>query len=289
MQRQYCSSVECNDQLPYIENMPAQRPPHLADFRRPPLDEVVLGVQFEPIRDMTAVHARGVWELFQATYPRVQEQPQIAPQFETFGGAGHHPSIKFQIGNAPVGSRLWFTSADESHLVQFQSDRFLLNWRRRPASGDYPRFEGIAKQYEALIAQLERHITLEFNQGLLVNQAEVSYINVIPVDSYSDLPKWVKLLTGFSVSIEGVSVVFTEAVVDNAGRPYARLTHELQSAISGDGKSKLITLSLTVRGKPILPGVDGALEFMRTAREVIVSRFDAMTTDEAHRIWERSN
>jgi uncharacterized protein (TIGR04255 family) len=270
-------------------NMPTERPSHLADYQRPPLDEVVLGVQFEPIRDMTSVHARGIWELFRQTYPRVQEQPQIAPQFETFGGVGQHPSIKFQIGNAPVGSRLWFTSADESHLVQFQGDRFLLNWRRRPASGNYPRFEGIARQYELLIDQLARHILMDFNQELTINQAEVSYINVIPVSSYSELPKWIKLLQGFSVNLEGISAVFTEAMFDVTGRPFARLTHELQTAVSADGKAKLLTLSLTVRGKPIIPGVSGALDFMRTAREAIVTRFDSMTTEQAHHFWEKSN
>jgi uncharacterized protein (TIGR04255 family) len=265
--------------------MTLERPQHLADYHRPPLDEVVLGVQFEPVRELTAVGTRGVWELFRGDYPKVQEQPLIAPQFETFGGVGHVPSVKFQIGNAPVGSRLWFSSENESHLVQFQSDRLLLNWRRRPSSGEYPRFEGIASQFEALLDKLQEHISSEFRQELTINQCEVSYINVIPVSAYSEIPRWIKILQGFDVHLEGMSTVFTEAIVDQSNRPFARLTHEVQSAIAADGKGKLVTLSLTFRGRPLMLGTSGALEFMRKARDAIVTRFDAMTTQYAHDYW----
>ena len=64
-----------------------KRPEHLPDFTDPPLDEVVIGVQFAPVPGYNSVHSMGIWELFQPEFPKVVEQPMIETQFETFGGS----------------------------------------------------------------------------------------------------------------------------------------------------------------------------------------------------------
>lgn len=262
-----------------------KRPEHLPDFTDPPLDEVVLGVQFAPVLQYTSVNARDVWELFKSEFPKVQEQPLLQPQFETFGGANLQPSFQFQVGAPPVGSRLWFISEQDNHLLQFQSDRFLINWRKNPNPQPYPRFEGIAEAFEKGLISLASHLASDFGHAIEINQAEVTYINIVPVDEFSNVGQWFGVWNGDISNIEGLNTSFDEVIKDENGKPYARLFHAIQSVYSIDGKHKAFNLSLTFRGKPSGTDVASAMRFVTTGREAIVMRFKQMTTESAHKHW----
>ena len=71
------------------------RPSHLPVFSNPPLDEVVLGIQFTPVSSYTSVHGNDVWALFREEFPLVQEHPALEPKFETFGGVNPTSGIDF--------------------------------------------------------------------------------------------------------------------------------------------------------------------------------------------------
>lgn len=262
-----------------------KRPQHLADFVDPPLDEVVLGVQFAPVPAYASVHSWNVWNLFKEEFPKIREQPILPPQFETFGGTNVQPGLQFQFGSAPVGSRLWFISNDENHLIQFQHDRFLTNWRRRHNSLPYPRFEGIAEAFERNLTTLSNFFSQEFACQLDVNQAEVSYINVIPVEDFAEAGDWFSLWNGRHLKPEALNTSFNEVVVDNDGNPFARMKHEIQSIVRGENMSKAFSLSLNYQGKPSENSIDSAMEFLRAGREEIVTRFEDLTTSKAHQIW----
>lgn len=262
-----------------------QRPAHLPDFTSPPLDEVVLGVQFDPVPGLTSAHMKDVWNLFRVGFPKIQERPLIPPQFEIFGGANLQPSFEFQVGAGPVGSRLWFVSDEENNLLQFQSDRFLTNWRKNSALQPYPRFERIVETFGTELANLAKHLSTEFSYSMNINQAEVTYINIVPVGDFSEAGKWLSLWSGSAPSLETFSANFTEVVRDSSGKPFARLFHAVQSVSSVDGERRAFNLSLTFRGKPADGGYDSALEFLATGREAIVTRFKEITTSEAHRHW----
>ena len=45
------------------------RPPDLADYRAPPVTEVVLGVQFNSVERFLSPHLGLVWERFKSTFP----------------------------------------------------------------------------------------------------------------------------------------------------------------------------------------------------------------------------
>ncbi|MFZ1415883.1 MAG: TIGR04255 family protein [Defluviicoccus sp.] len=261
------------------------RPSRLPDFANPPLDEVVLGVQFAPVPAYTAVNARDVRELFRAGFPKVQEQPLLMPQFETFGGANLQASFPFQIGGPPAGSRLWFLSNDENHLLQFQPDRFLSNWRKRPIPQPYPRFESIAEAFENNLNTLAKHFASELDYPININQAEVAYINIIPVEDFSNAGKWFRLWNGVVLNIEVLHTSFNEVIRDKNGNSHARLSHTIQCAFAPDGKHKAFQLSLTFRGKPSGTDVPSAMQFLTQGREAIVMRFKEITTSEAHNFW----
>ena len=266
-----------------------KRPKHLPDFTNPPLDEVVLGVQFSPISGYSAVEASDVWRLFKKDFPKVVEQPKLDPQFETFGGANLQPSFQFQVGPGSVGSRLWFVSEQENHLLQFQPDRFLSNWRKAGNLVPYPRFESISAAFEKDFRKADGYSRKVHATALDVNQAEISYINIIPVKEFSEATEWFCLIGENRIDFEGMSISFNEVVRDDRGQPFARLSHSIQSVFALDGRQKAYSLSLTFRGRPEGNDVSAAMKFLRAGRKKIVSRFGEITTTRAHEVWGRKS
>lgn len=262
-----------------------RRPAHLPDFVEPPLDEVVLGVQFAPVSGYASVHSMKVWDLFKAEFPKVQEWPVLEPQFETFGGMNAQAGPRIQVGAFPVGSRLWFLSDDENHLIQFQPDRFITNWRREPNTRPYPRFEGLAEAFEKNVGKLAGHFESDFDYRVNINQAEVAYINIIPVDSFSDAGQWFELWNGGAFEVEALNTSFNEVIKGADDKPFARLSHQIQSVLAADGKQRAFRLSLTFKGKPAGSDIESAMAFLATGRDAIVTRFGEITTKEAQRTW----
>lgn len=264
--------------------------PQLPHFARPPLDEVVLGLQFEPAQGYSNVHLGEIWQRFRDEYPIVQEAPRLEPQFELFGGSST-PGFHFNILPPPLRGRTWFVSLDETHLVQFQEDRVLLNWRKRPnvpsPQAEYPRFEAIREKF----SQASDRIRV-FHQNVLlspfrVTQAEVSYINMMHVESFSEISNILKHLRIEDFDVEGLSCNFTEVLRDNGGKPFARTYCEVQTMVAGETGQKALRLSLTVRGKPLTSELEDALSFIDSARLQIVNKFCELTSKAAHQTWGR--
>ena len=263
------------------------RPEHLPDFESPPLDELVLGVQFSPLPGYSAVFAKDVWGLFRQQFPRVEEKPALDPVFETFGGTSPPPGMQLRFGPPSSRTRLWFVSSDEDHLIQFQEDRILLNWRKRNSKKFYPRFETISKSYGEYLESAENFFLRLFSQGLDINQAEISYINIIPVESYSQIGDWFDIGRFGEMNHEVFNLQFGEIILNQENKPYARLICDLKSAITIDGGSKVFNLTFTFRGKPVENNIISAMNFLRDGRERIVHRFDQLTTEKAHLYWRK--
>jgi len=264
-----------------------KRPDHLPDFTNPPLDEVVLGVQFAPVPNYTSVHSKKVWDIFKSAFPGVQEHPILEPQFETFGGANIQVGPTIRVGAPATGSRLWFLSADGNQLVQFQPDRFITNWRKRPNDQPYPRFEGISEAFEVNLNSLAQHFVADFSFEIDINQAEVAYINIIPVEAFSHAGTWFELWSSDGIDVEALSTSFSEVIRGRDNKPFARLNHEIQSVFTIDGKQKAFRLSLSFKGKPHNGDTNSAMEFLKIGRDAIVTRFGEITTDKAHKFWEK--
>ena len=263
------------------------RPADLPDYGAPPLIELVMGVQFTPIQNYSAVDAGAIWELFREDFPVVVEQAALPPRFETFGG-GPSPGVQIQFGPTVGQTRLWFVTHNNDHLLQFQPDRFLLNWRQNN-EGTYPRYEQIASTFREKLSLLRQHILDTKMHELEINQIEITYINIIPVENMSEQSRWLKIMPAFGFPTEAVNATLIEVVYNDDRKPIARLHHDLKSVISLDGQNRAFQLDLTFRGKPAAPGIEGAMELLGKGRASIVKRFTELTTDEAHKSWERKS
>lgn len=265
--------------------IPVNRPDHLPDFTKPPLNEVVLGIQFNAVQGFMQIHAHDVWDLFRKEYPLVEEMPLLPPQFETFGRPGA-PQINFFPMSQ--GSRFWFLSPDKDELLQFQSDKFLHNWRQvEDQKNSYPRFEAVYDKFSHELRLLHRHFLERFHDSMTVTQCEVTYINHIYVaDEHKNPSKWLNFIN-YARDADDFNVAFREVIADDAGRPQGRLLCDAGMAANAQG-DRLILLTITARGAPSAPDWKSALEFIRRGREMVVSLFADVTTDFAHGIWDRS-
>lgn len=136
------------------------------ESRAAPLDEMVIGIKFRPLKLLTLAHVGVFWSSISRRYPRAEHAPPI---FD----APDDP----HVGLPPP--RLWFLDASGAKLLQFQTDRFVLNWRRRPDGPEYPSFSSMQHEFlelwEAYLTYLERA-----ELGIIEDPAcELSYINVI--------------------------------------------------------------------------------------------------------------
>ncbi len=264
------------------------RPANLPDFAAPPLNEIVLGVQFEQIPDYSLINAGEIWALYKSAYPKVVTQTPMPPQFETFGSRPG-PNLQFQITDATQHPRFWFLQEDDHELLQFEPTRIFHNWRQLDGvGGNYPRYEYLADRFRNELVLLEKFAMNFSNTSLSITQAEITYINRLYLSEndtawpFSDLT----FLNVPASEVEAGGGVFQKVLSDQMG-PVGRMYVEFGTNWDSTGRPH-ITFSQTVRGAPRKPGIAGALEFLASGRQVIVQSFADLTTEEAHKKWQRT-
>lgn len=269
------------------------RPENLPDFRRPPLNEVVLGVQFKPASGYQQIMAGEVWSLYRNEFPHVQELPPLVPTFETFGpGAMAASQISFGFLSGPTHDRYWFLSPNNDELIQFQQDRLFHNWRKvGDQTNEYPRFERMIVKFENELRLLEQYFSGIVPQKLEINQCEISYINhILSTDATAPLhaKDWLRFLDFGSGDDppDDFSTSFRRTIRASDGKPQGRLILEAGTALNQTGQ-RIIALTLTARGAPAKTDASAALEFFTLGRKIIVTTFAKITTDLAHHQWER--
>jgi uncharacterized protein (TIGR04255 family) len=105
-----------------------ERPRDLPDFTSPPLEEVAMSVQFEPIPAFGARMQAQVWARFRERFPEWVEQQVLPPTFELFGIPDRpHHLIQLAAQLFPPTSRALFVDEKKTELLQLQSDRFVRN------------------------------------------------------------------------------------------------------------------------------------------------------------------
>jgi hypothetical protein len=271
------------------------RPVNLPDFRKPPVRETVLSLQFEPIEEMTAAHVGLLWQRFRKRLPFVEEHPPLPAVVEKFGLLVA-PEVEVTIGEKPPVPRMWFLNTDKTELIQVQVDRFIRNWRKVQGEEIYPRYEKIRARFADEVAAFQQFLADERFPGLSITQCEVTYINHIEpagiwehhgqigrvLKSWLDLPGF-----AFLPAAEDGAVRLRFLIPGDGGTPVGRLHLSLQPARKKEDNSLIFSMNLTARGAPLAPNIDGAFAFFDLGREWIVRGFADLTTPEMHRAWER--
>ncbi len=271
-------------------NLSLSRPPDLPDFKAPPVVEVALSVQFEPV-GLTTRHLAELWTESKQQFPHWRDQVPLAPTFELFGVPPAESAWRFDFGPPPL-RRAVFENADGTELKQFQADRLVRNWTK---GGDpYPRFEYICDRF---LEDLKAFCDFSERHGLgrvTPNQCEVTYVNLIPPSASGapDLSEIVAAWTGsfsdaFLARPESAEVAAHFVIRKSDASPIGRLHIVAAPGVDRETGDPLTRLTLTARGQPLDANTEGVLAFLRLGREHIVRGFTSFTTTKMHEKWGR--
>jgi len=266
------------------------RPPHLADYREPPVDEVVIAVQFPPISDLTEDLLREFWKTIRDEYPIAEHQPRLEGPIEASG-----PQQPFTLQLAGTGGiqpqgRLWMISDTDDFLVQAQNTRFIQNWRRRHAP--YSHFEEVHDRFWNNFNRFQSFLEDQRIAVPVAQQVEVAYINWIPQVAMVDflLPAAETVIT-----IDGTKQTPEEQnwnakyLLRDAEGIIVRLYVQCLPAIrpqSPETRGTQLGLIYRAAREDGLTGTEIA-DFIASGRVTIVETFTQITTPTMQQRWGR--
>lgn len=262
----------------------------LPKFCNPPLIEVVHGVQFSALA-MTIVHPGLFYERIRGKYPVALTQPPLPPIREVLDER-MPPQFSFNLMGPAILPRAWFASEDGTYLVQLQSDRLLLNWRRGEKPVSYPHFEQVSTEFQRLYEELESFVADQKLGTLQSDQCEMTYINHLDSgleigDPGEFVKAWNGRQIGFAEPVEDCGLNMRFLMRNKEKLPVGRLAINMATLRTLDRK-KVLQLDLTARGIPAGTGLSGIIDFHKMAHSEIVRYFVDITTLEAQSKWERS-
>jgi uncharacterized protein (TIGR04255 family) len=262
----------------------------LPKFERPPLDEMVMGVQFDPLLNIRAAHLGLYWARIRGEYPRTEDQGPLLPAVEP---AEIKPSVTAVTAVAlptPPLPRCFFLTEDKTQVLQVQRDRFLRNWRLVEGNERYPHFDRLAQDFKRA---WEGFIAFASDEGLgrvNVNQCELSYINNIEREAgwreLGELAGVFPLLRprdpgGFLPPPETLSWQARYKLPDGRGRLHV----EMSPVFRGRDMKLVLALNLTARGAPGESSTEQITAWFDLAHEWVVRAFAELTGPSAHKLW----
>lgn len=268
------------------------RPADLPDFNSPPIDEVVVGVQFESIEDFAGAHVGLFWNSIREEFPAVENQPWMNTPIESFD-EDVPPQPQPIVLTGATQSRTWLTSADETYLIQVQDNCFFLNWRRRNEA-DYPHFDEVLLRFENFWSAFRSILNSSGLSDPVLKQVEISYFNwIVGMEPH----EFFRPSDGMRLGIAGVSdypdnqaVNGRYTVTDSDSSPVGRLHVACNSAYRPEpsGLARGTQVGFTFRSPTSASDEDGIVRARALlARDIIVKSFTGLTTVDAHEEWGR--
>src|SRR5579875_1110491 len=228
--------------------------PPLPEFERPPVDELVMGIQFAPLPNFHAAHFGLFWTRIREEYPHTEDRAPLGPVIES--SEIKPPSSVVEFTAQPLLPRCWFLNEDKTQLILVQRDRFLRNWRQVKGNEPYPRFSRLAHDFQRAWNEF---LTFAGAQGLgpiKVNQCELVYINYIEKGAgWSELGELHGVFPllrpreqgRFLPPAETLSWQARYRLPEGRGRLYV----EMNPIFRGRDMKLVLSFALTARGTPV--------------------------------------
>jgi uncharacterized protein (TIGR04255 family) len=269
----------------------------LPSYRKPPVTEVVAGLTFKRLEGLTTPLIVEAWRTkYAEKFPNVQEQPQYVPPTESFD----FPEIPSRLSiavelPAATSPRFWFVSSDQQALVQLQGNWFACNWRKVRPEAEYGRWHTIRAEFERQFNNFLDFCKERSLGKVEVEQTEVTYVNHIDPgsawDSLAEMDKVVRIMGMHDrdllpVDAEQMTLRATYRIADATVKA-GRLHVSVDPGLKMQDMRPLIAMTLTGRSTPISADPSDAVSSMDVSRDWIVRCFTAITTEAAHKQWER--
>lgn len=273
--------------------MPEKKSSPLPDYERPPVIEVVYGMQFSPLHELRTPLIGLFWQTLKTDYPKFKEMPVLAPVIERFDQEGktEQPTLEL-LQEAPL-PRIFFLDAQENWVMQLQNDRFLHNWKRVNDDDVYPRYDAVSDRFFEAWDRFGEFCKSEGISRPRLNQLELTYINHIPVHLKSTVGEEITRIFPdivwrknheFLPLPESLSWKTSFLLPNNQGRLHVSLRH----ATRIKDKTPTLLLELTARGIPSAHELPQIKSWFSLSREWIVRGFSDLTNLEVQRsVWAR--
>ena len=264
-------------------------------FERPPVAEVTLSVQFDPLDALHAAHIGRIWDRWADSYPRHEEHDELGPMPDEVTAVPLEAGVVFKITDSTPLPRTWFLDGVGEHIVQVQRDRLVLNWRRQD-NGGYPHYTELLPQFRTVFETFEGFASEHDLGRVMPNQCQVTYLNPIPLDGELGCPD------GLPGLLEGWSGATSEPPSLGGGEASVRIRYPLiaedevllgrlfvnaGTAIASDTNEPVLLMEMTARGRPIGDGLEGVVRFLDIGHDAIVTMFAALTTKTMQTRWGR--
>lgn len=270
--------------------------PPLPNYSAPPVVEVVLAVQFQPLMGLRTARLGLLWERFRERFPLIDEQfalPRIDETFPPYRGAPF--SVQFESADRPPPARMLLMNEARTEMLQIQQDRFVHNWRKMGDEAAYPRYEHLRQTF---VTELEQFRAFVGEQGIgeiVPDLAEVVYVNHVRAGQgwsrHGEIDRVVRLWQNPANTPlpepELVRFATQYLLPGDDGAPVGRLYVVAEPALAVPDGPPMIILTLTARALPTEPSIGAVMQLLDRQREWIVRTFDAIVTPEMQRVWGR--
>ncbi len=267
----------------------------LPTFKKPPLVETAIGVQFQVIDGLKNAHLATFWQSIRDDFPKIFDVELLPEQIESFGEQARRMSRfpSFRIGSSGGAARMQMASLDDQEMVQVQNGRLVFNWRQTPG-GEYPRWRRVFPRFTAHLGKFSKVLAENGLGRMTPVQWEVVYVNHLTKGrDWSSPMDWPMLLPGLIGDVSKISVGALESIGYSAhiGLPQARgrVHMDLYNGFSGiEGNApETLVFQITARGGLLEPRLDSVYDGLQLGHVAIVQTFCDLTGREAQAGWER--
>lgn len=266
----------------------------LPDYEKPPVVEVVCGLMFEPIRELTTAHIGLLWQKFKDTYSKCTENPPLPQVIENFGEReSSQPTLSGFGLPSFLLPRIWFERRDGRGLIQVQRDRFHHNWKKAEEADEYPHYGNVFGNFRRYLDEFESFLRENELNTVVPSQYEMTYVNHIPegegwtspetVDLFPDLG-WRKKPDRFLPPFEQLNMTWSFVLPEKAGRLHMAISR----GVRVKDQRRILVFNITARGIGHDRSLAEMSKWFDVAHEWIVCGFTDVTNEEVQRnIWKR--
>ncbi len=251
-------------------------------YKYPPVTEVICGLVFEPVVSLKVPHYGLFWNEFRGDYPACRHAPPL----------GFSPSTIDETIGVPL-PRVWFLSKTENELVQLQTDRMILNWRKLKSEDQYPKYDAVLREFRAKLELLSEFLRRNDLGSLKPVSCELTYINHIPKGHGWKRPADLSnLLTDFSwcssdkrllSEPRDIKLQYVFEIPESQGS----LTFSVGQGIRKSDQVSTFVFQLTANGLGPDHSMDAVWRWFQTSHDMINEAFKELTTGSIRESWKQ--
>jgi uncharacterized protein (TIGR04255 family) len=265
----------------------------LPKFNNPPVNEMVMGVEFAELSGWGIPHFGLFWGQIQDKYQHCVVKESVPSRIEIFEGKGKQEiKLNFPIlGPPPI--RCWYSNAEQTWLLQVQQDRFIQNWRKTGSKQKYSHYTQVRNRFEKEFQRFQEFVKKQNLGNLQIRQCEVTYVNHMEPGKEPGVPSELAEIFpylsaqrpgDFLPSPESIGLNTSYVILENRGRLYIAVQEVFRHS---DAKE---ILQMTVSAK-VIPASQEHTEVLNAfdlGHEWAVRGFTDFTSSDMHKLWERS-